>query len=398
MDRPSILIFGLGPLQASLIEQCRAQRLYTVGIDISSDAECKEAVDAFEVVAGDDFEKTLEVAKKYQVSGVITAATDKPLVMMARVAEEMKLPFFSVQTARWSTDKQQMKQRFMEYSVPCARGVEIKGPDEMDSIPWNYPVIVKPRDNSGSRGVIYCTNQEEAKKAIDEAFEYTKKNSVLVEEFIEGQEYSIESLHYNGISHIIQFTQKITTEFPYNVELGHIQPAELSERQKSEIKEIISNIASALQFQNCASHTELKINKNGITVIETSPRLGGDFITSMLTPLSTGINVEEILIKVSIGKEIEEKCFLPTQERSSGIVFFELPQGRVKSIGDLKKVSGIDGCKHFGLNLKVGDEIGQITCSLNRYGEAVFQTDTKCHTENAIEEAKKKIREVVTIQ
>ena len=397
MDKPSILIFGLGPLQASLIEQCKKQKLYTVGVDISAEAECKDIVDAFEVAAGDDFKKTLEIAKKYQVSGVITAATDKPLVMMARVAEELELPFYSVQTAKWSTDKQQMKRRFLEHGIPCARGVEIRNTNELNSVPWNYPVIVKPRDNSGSRGVIFCENNGDACKAVAEAFEYTHKDSVLVEEYIEGQEYSIESLHYKGQTHVLQFTQKITTEFPYNVELGHVQPADLTVEQKDKIRKVIGNIAVALNFDNCASHTELKINSNGITVIETSPRLGGDFITSMLTPLSTGVNLERLLIKMSVGEDIVEDEFRPKQEMSSGVVFFELPEGRIKNIGSLEIISSIDGCRHFCFYKKVGDTIDRITSSLNRYGEAVFQTESRDQTIAKIKQAKSEIRKLVKV-
>lgn len=398
MDKPSILVFGLGFLQKSLIEQCKNLGIYTVGVDITSDAVCKYDVDAFEVAAGDDFDTTLNIAKKYNISGVVTAATDKPLVMMARVAETLKLPFYSVQTAQWSTDKLQMKKRFQEFGIPCAKGVEVSSIEDLNKLEWNYPVIVKPRDNSGSRGVIYCKNENEATKALSEAFDYTHKNTVLVEEVIEGQEFSIESLHYNGKTHVIQFTQKITTEFPYNVELGHIQPADLSDDIKDEIRSTITRIAEAMGFDNCASHTELKINDNGITIIETSPRLGGDFITSMLTPLSTGVNLESLLIKMSLGQKISDEEFQPTEEKSSGVSFFELREGKVIEIGDLSELSSMKGCKHFGFYKSVGDTINRITSSLNRYGEVVFVSDCRDQIEQELKVAENKMRELVKIK
>ena len=163
------------------------------------------------------------VVEKHCIDAIVTAATDKPLVMMARVAEKYGFPFFSVDTARWSTDKYQMKQRFMEGGVPCAKGRLVKSLEETTD--FVFPVIVKPRDNSGSRGVKLCRTIEELESSMAEALEYSRLDSVLVEEFIEGQEYSIEGLHYNGKSEVIQFTEKKTTEFPYNVELGHKQPA-----------------------------------------------------------------------------------------------------------------------------------------------------------------------------
>lgn len=121
--------------------------LYVVGIDPCEDAYCKDDFDVFEVVGGQDFIGTIDVAKKYNVSAIVTAATDKPLVMMSRVAKELSLPFYSVETAEWSTDKFQMKQRFLEGGVPCARGMLIHNPEEAHEL--KFPLICKPRDNSG---------------------------------------------------------------------------------------------------------------------------------------------------------------------------------------------------------------------------------------------------------
>lgn len=398
MDKPAILIFGLGFLQKSLIKQCKELGLFTVGVDIFPDAECRDEVDAFEVAAGDDYDTTLEIAKKYHVSGVVTAATDKPLVMMARVAEALKLPFYSVQTSLWSTDKLQMKKRFQEFGVPCAKGVEVDSIEGLHNLNWDYPIIVKPRDNSGSRGVIFCETEDDASKALNEAFDYTHKNTILVEEVIGGQEYSVESLHYNGKTHVIQFTQKITTEFPYNVELGHIQPADISDERKKEIRSIITRIAEAMGFDNCASHTELKINDKGITVIETSPRLGGDFITSTLTPLSTGVNLEKLLVRMSIGEKISDVEFLPIHSKSSGVVFFELPEGIITEIRDIDKLSDVEGCQAFEFNKKIGDTIGRITNSIDRYGYALVSTDGREETLLVMQQIRETIIKVVRIK
>lgn len=194
MDKKSILVFGVGELQHSIISRAKQRNLFVVGIDPCEDAYCKEVCDAFEVVGGQDFDGTIAVAKKYNVSAIVTAATDKPLVMMARVAKELHLPFFSQETAKWSTDKFQMKQRFIEGGVPCARGRLIHNAEEAKDL--YFPLICKPRDNSGSRGVKLCRDLSELDSCIKEALEVSKLNTVLVEEFIEGREFSIESLHY----------------------------------------------------------------------------------------------------------------------------------------------------------------------------------------------------------
>ena len=101
----SILIFGCGELQQSIIGRAHKMGLYVVGIDPCEDAFCKDEVDAFEIVGGQDFDGTCAVVEKYGINAIVTAATDKPLVMMARIAEKYGFPFFSVDTACWSTDK-----------------------------------------------------------------------------------------------------------------------------------------------------------------------------------------------------------------------------------------------------------------------------------------------------
>lgn len=374
MDKKSILVFGVGELQRSIIRRAKLKGLFTIGIDPCADAVCKDEVDAFEIVGGQDFEGTCAVVEKYGVDAIVTAATDKPLVMMARVAEKYGFPFYSVETAQWSTDKYQMKQRFLEGGVPCARGRLIAKVEEADDL--YYPLIVKPRDNSGSRGVKLCRNKEELQEAMQEALQYSHLDTVLVEEYIEGQEYSIEGLHYEGKSEVIQFTEKTTTEFPYNVELAHKQPANLTENQKNDIRELVSKIANCMHFENCLSHTELKINERGIFIIETSPRLGGDYITSTLVPLSTGINMEDLLLHIALGEKVDTQT--GRVEKASGVCFFCLPEGIVKKIDpQINDVATWPGVYSFELKLKEGDEVHQITSSLNRYGEMIISADNR---------------------
>ena len=387
--KKAVLIFGVGPLQESIIARAKKMGLYTVGIDPCADATCKDCVDAFEVVPGQDYEGHCAVVEKYGIDAIVTAATDKPLVMMARIAEKYGFPFYSVETAKWSTDKFQMKERFELGGVPHAQGRLISKPEEAEGLA--FPVIVKPRDNSGSRGVKLCRSKEELEASMNEALEVSKLDTVLVEEFIEGPEYSIEGLHHDGKSEVIQFTEKKTTEFPYNVELGHIQPANISEENKQKIREIVSKIGHALNFVNCPSHTELKINERGIFVIETSPRLGGDYITSTLTPLSTGVNLEDELLMISLGETINPQ---PKAVQYSGVRFFSFEEGSViKHTPNEEFVKGWPHVVDFSFNLKEGEKINRITSSLNRYGHLILTAGNRESIEDAFGKYEKTIKE-----
>lgn len=395
MSKKSVLIFGVGPLQLSIIERAKRMGLYTIGIDPMADATCRDAVDAFEVVGGQDFEGTSAVVEKYGINAIVTAATDKPLVMMARIAEKYGFPFYTVETAQWSTDKFQMKHRFELGDVPHAKGRLISKVEEAEGLV--FPVIVKPRDNSGSRGVKLCRNTEELKASIEEALENSKLDTVLVEEFIEGPEYSIEGLHYDGKSEVIQFTEKKTTKFPYNVELGHKQPANLTEEQRNSIREIVAKIGKAMNFENCPSHTELKINNRGIIVIETSPRLGGDYITSTLTPLSTGINLEDQLLHIALGEPVDTKT--GRIEKASGVHFFCFHEGKVEKIDSkaLEEVKLLPEIYSLNLKLREGDEVHKITSSLNRYGEFIVKTEDRGELDRVMADYEKEIYRKIII-
>lgn len=370
--------------------------LFVVGIDPCDEAFCKNDVDAFELVGGQDFGGTCAVVEKYGIDAIVTAATDKPLVMMARIAEKYGFPFFGVDTAKWSTDKFQMKERFQLGAVPHAKGRLVSNVEEAEGLA--YPVIVKPRDNSGSRGVRLCRNEDELKASIDEALDNSRLNTVLVEEFIEGQEYSIEALHYDGKSEVIQFTEKKTTPFPYNVELGHKQPARLSREQENGIRDIVEKIGRALCFENCPSHTELKINPRGIFVIETSPRLGGDYITSTLTPLSTGVNVEDQLLHMALGKKVDTQT--GRVEKAAGVRFFCFPEGRVERIDSeaLEEAKGWPGIRSLHLKLREGDDIRRITSSLNRYGEYIVEADNREVLDKRMEDYERRLNEMIIVK
>ena len=388
MAKRSVLVFGVGELQRSIILRAKAMGLFVVGIDPCEDAYCKDDVDAFEVVGGQDFERTCAVVEKYGIHAIVTAATDKPLVMMARIAEKYGFPFYSVETAQWSTDKFRMKQRFITGDVPCARGRLISNAEDAKDL--YFPLICKPRDNSGSRGVKLCSTLEELQQSIDEALQYSRLDTVLVEEYIEGREFSIEGLHYQGKSYVVQFTEKKTTPFPYNVELGHIQPAKLTDEQREAIRTIIDKIGKALHFEFCPSHTELKINDRGIFVIETSPRLGGDYITSTLTPLSTGVNIEDQLLHIAFNEDIETT---PTKQQFSGVRFFAFEEGSViRRVPDAHFVKSWPHVVDFEFKLKKGDKVNRITSSLNRYGQLILQAGNR----EAIEEAFRRYEEVIT--
>ena len=175
------------------------------------------------------------------------------------------------------------------------------------------------------------------------------------------------------------------------MELGHTQPANITDENKQKIREIVAKIGKALNFVNCPSHTELKINDRGIFVIETSPRLGGDYITSTLTPLSTGVNLEDELLKISLGEIINPA---PKAVQYSGVRFFLFEEGSV--INNVPNEDFVKSWPHvvdFTFNLKEGQTVNRITSSLNRYGHLTLIAGNRAAIEEAFDKYERVIKE-----
>ncbi len=367
--KDSILVFGGGTLQLSIINRAKLLGYYTIVIDPDAKAPGSKVADLFFEVAGNDFNTTKQIAIDYNVKGIVTAATDKPILMMARVAENLNLPFPSYQSCETVLDKAKFKSFLQENNLPHAKGGLFEENVDLSSLNFQFPLITKPVMNSGSRGVIKCNNEQDLKFAIIETLEHCKNKRFLIEEFIEGDEISVETLVQNNKVHVLQLTDKIVTSPPYNVELGHIQPSKYT-YLKANIEKLLQQIIDKLGLNNCALHPELKINGANITILEIGPRLGGDFITSDLVPLSTGVNMEEQIIRIAVGKPVNYKI----ETKASLVSYLNLREGiKVRNlISDSELKNNFPEIVRFHFDLNVGDEIKKITNSLDRYGQIVL--------------------------
>ena len=179
--------------------------------------------------------------------------------------------------------------------------------------------------------------------------------------------------------------------------MGHKQPANLTDDERQQIRDIISKIAACMNFENCPSHTELKVNDRGVFVIETSPRLGGDYITSVLTPLSTGINLEDQLLHIALGEKVD--TVTGRVDKASAVCFFSLPEGEVTAINPrINEIASWPNIHSFELKLHVGDKVNQITSSLNRYGQFIVTGNSRAEIDELVERYEKEINELITIK
>jgi biotin carboxylase len=234
---------------------------------------------------------------------------------------------------------------------------------------FSLPYIIKPTDRSGSRGIHLISKLEELESAFVNSQRESFSKNILVEQFIVGHEVSVESISYKGEHTILAVTDKQTTGAPYFVELAHHQPSLVDEATYNKIFSTTINSLNALQIENGASHTELKIDADGnVFVIEVGSRMGGDFIGSHLVKLSTGFDFVKAVIDVATNQ-----FYLPDQVKSikhSGVFFLCKNTEKIQPYFDKK----ID----FEVEKKVfNQELKEITNSNDRSGYLIYCADRK---------------------
>ena len=360
----TIMIFGAGINQLELIREAKAMGVLTVVIDPQKDPPGKAESDFFYRVDGNDYETTKAIALRHNVNGIVTGQMERPMRLMARLAQDLGYIFHAPAVVERSLDKWLMKIAFMEHSVPCAKGILLKPEEALDKnviTGLNFPVIIKPRDAFSSRGVYKINKFEDLSKYLAESRSYASNGDVLIEEFLEGKEYSVETLTWHGVTTIIQYTEKIITPYPNTVEMGHIQPADLTENEKEGIKTVVISGINSLGIDNSAAHSEVMLTSAGPKIIEIGARLGGDFIGSYLTKASTGISMDKAAVQVALG--IKPQLRFPIKKYSM-VKYIELPfSKRVEKILELNNLYNVPGLVFLWVFVKEEDIIEKITHS-----------------------------------
>lgn len=314
-----LAIIGASYLQQPLVEKCKELGVYSICFAWEEGAVCKDLCDKFYPLSTIDKDAILKACQEEKIDGITTIASDVATLTVNYVAEKMGLVGNPDKYSQTATNKYLMRQCFMEHNVPSPKFCLSEGqiPEIFNS--FSFPVIVKPTDRSGSRGVEKVLKREDLQEAIDRACKESFQKKSVIEEFVEGREISVESISFKGKHYVLQITDKVTTEAPFFVELEHHQPSSLSENIKMKVKTIVLNALDALHIQYGASHSELKITMEGdIRVIEIGARMGGDFIGSDLVKLSTGYDFLKGVIDVAFGEFDKPKL---TDRNYSGVYF-----------------------------------------------------------------------------
>ncbi len=300
-----ILILGAGEMQIPVIQKVNEMGYESIALDYDEKAVGFEYAQKKYVVSSTDAEKVLEVAKKEKVDAVLTTS-DYPVNVVAKVCKILNLPAMSPEVANICTNKYLQRKLFSDNGINAPKFYLISDDKDIEGFK-DFPYIVKPVDSSASRGVKKVANIEEMREAIKDAIEYSRSGQVLIEQFVGGKEFSVETLTQNDKTTIVNITEKLVIgeDYGYFVEDTHIEPARISAEDWALIEEQVRKAITCIKANNCPSHTEVKLWNGMAYIIEMACRLGGDYITSDLVPLSTGIDMLANLVNLALGKSID---------------------------------------------------------------------------------------------
>ena len=371
-----MMILGASELQVPAIRKAKELGYQIILVDYNENAVGFALADVKLVVSTLDQEEVYRQALIYQPDVVITSTSDGPVRTAAYVNEKLgKKPDLSYEDSLCATIKSHMRRRLEENHVPIPAYYAVQDFEEFRAAveALRCVCIVKPADNAGSRGVVLPDERRKrSEEELRETYEYSRSNSrngiVMVEEYMIGPEVSVEAMTVDGQTTILTITDKYITPPPYFVEVAHSEPSRLDEETQERIRQVTLQAVGAIRLQNGPSHTEIKVTEEGPKIVELAARLGGDYITSRLVPLSTGVDMVGASVLIATGGEVDLKC---TRHRGSAIHFIQGKEGVIKRIEIDPVLSQMEGVEEVTVYMKEGDRVHSTRSSNDRLGHII---------------------------
>ncbi len=301
-----VLVLAGGIPQIELLKQLRGRGVVTVLADGSPNAVARPYADFFYHADIFDVLAIKRIAIKEKVDFLLTVCADQVLLVVAEVSEMLGLPcYIDYKTGIDVSDKIHMKRIFKENGIPTTDYLETSDLN-LDKISrLHYPLVIKPVDAYSSKGVRKAENKEELKRYYEEAKHISRRGGVIVEEFFQGDEISVDGFVVNGKAKILTVTNsdKIKYNDRFVIFRGRY-PADVPDTLLKKIKEIAQKIADGFHLVNSPLLIQLLHNKDKVSVLEFCARTGGN-MKWLLIKYSCGVDVITATIDITLEKKPE---------------------------------------------------------------------------------------------
>jgi biotin carboxylase len=400
----TLMILGAGKEQVVAIALAKSKGIRTVVLDKNPKADGGSLADEFHQISTRDRGALLEFVQEYSgpIDGVITIASDIPH-MVSAAAEVLGVRHIPLAVAELCVHKLRMKERLKQAGVHVPAFATVKSVEDLKRFiaGTGYPVVIKPVDNSGARGVLRLTEKTDIAEAFAYSSGFAFSGEVMVEKFIDGLQISTEGLMLDGAFYCTGFADRnysrLNDAVPFMVEDGGDIPTVLEAHQKKLVEAEFEKATRALGIDWGPAKGDMIFGTDGKAyVIEIAARLSGGNFCYDKVPWATGVDIVDILIDMAVGNSVALDRFVPTRDlASSQRYFFPMP-GRLREVHGTDVAAAVPHIRKVDIWGKPGDEIASQENHPARVGYVISLAPTRAEAVAAAEEAVKKVEFVTT--
>lgn len=394
-----VLILGAGLMQRPSIEAAKELGYKALVIDANPNAVCVPFADCFMQIDLKDKEAIADLAMGMgkNLAGIFTAGTDFS-ASVSYAAEKCGLPCHTYEAALNASNKVLMRQCFKEHNVPSPDFFEADkdylAKVEQGKADIKFPKVVKPVDNMGARGCRLVRNEEEFLPALKEAIKYSRTGKVIVEDYMDGLEFSIDALVIRGKVIVTGFADRYIYYSPYFVEVGHSMPSRIPDGVKAEIVDCFKKGIKALGLTTGVAKGDIKyILGKGPMIGEIAARLSGGYMSGWTFPYSSDLNLTKEALKIALGK-IPEISILPevtSIRHSHERAFISIP-GKIKAIYGQENAIASPFVRDLFFRVKAGDTVDFPRNNVEKCGNVISVSEDR---ELALHGAESAVAEIV---
>lgn len=378
-----LLILGGSNIQLNAVRRAKKKGHTVIVSDYYRDAPAKKMSDYSELVSTFDVEANIEVARKHGVDGVLTIGTDQPVYTAARVAEECGLPsLITAETAKAVTNKRIMKNIFKENSIPTVNyRIISKNFCEKDLEGIRFPVVVKPLDSQGQRGVYKLDSVNDIKAVFNDVLSFSREKEILAEEYYPSDEITVSGWVHKLKPYLLTVTDRICySNYPHiGICIAHNFPSRFLDKYHNEIMHISEKIVQAFNIHEGPVYFQMLLGGQGIMVNEIACRIGGAYEDEFI-PIVTGIDILDILIEASLGNNYDVAALQDYKmSKNSKLLTVKMifaSPCTIKSMNDMESLRQLPGVVHAKYNFKPGYAIKSIENATARAGYVIITGDS----------------------
>ena len=387
-------------MQKSAIEAAKTLGYEVVVVDANPRAVCASFADRFERIDLKDTEGIAGFALSLgaRLKAVFTCATDFSVaVSSAAIRCGLASHVHPVEAAHMASDKLLMRRRFKECGVPSPEFFEagedfVQKLEQGEGAQVSFPQVVKPCDNMGARGCQLVRNDDELLVALKEALSYSRTKRAIVEDYMEGPEFSIDALVVDGRVTITGFADRHIYFAPHFVELGHTMPSSLLADKKDEVVRVFCDGVRALGLTNGAAKGDVKLTKSGAMIGEIAARLSGGYMSGWTFPYASGFDLTREALKIALGcpAEFAGITEVKPSKVSAERAFISLP-GVVESVYGANQAQACPFVKDVFFRVGQGDEVSFPRNNVEKCGNVISLSEDRTQAVAAAEAAVSRI-------